>query len=89
MPFEYAWGQLKQHSDSSLNNTVGRYGGQSLKLVRVSFAGDTTTYQSFQVMRENEIVAIDAGGREVTLHLFGSAMVQNGRYKVFSFVVDD
>lgn len=88
VPFEYAWGQLKQRSDGSLESVVGRYAGRSLKFVRTSFRGETTQYQSFAVMRESEIVALDETGKELVLQLFGSAMLKDGRYKLFSFVVD-
>ena len=39
-------------------------------------------------MRESEIIAADDTGRELVLHLYGSAMVNDGRYKMFSYVVD-
>ena len=88
VPFDYAWGQLKQRSDGFLDATVGRYAGRPLKFVSTSYAGETTQYASFKVMRESEIVAADEAGRESVLQLFGSAMVKDGRYKLFSFVVD-
>jgi hypothetical protein len=88
VPFEYAWGQMKQRSDGSLSGTVGRYGGRQLRFVRTRFTGETTDYQTFSVMRDSEIVAADEAGREVILRLYGSAMVRNGRYKLFSYVVD-
>lgn len=88
VPFEYAWGQLKQRSEGALEGTISRYAGKPLKFVRTRYTGETTQYQSFAVMRESEIVAADEGGREVVLTLFGSAMLKDGRYKVFSFVVD-
>ena len=88
VPFEYAWGQMKQRSDGSLDSTLARYAGKPLKLVRTRYAGETTQYQSFAVMRESEVVATDEMGRELVLQLFGSAMLKDGRYKLFSFVVD-
>lgn len=88
VPFEYAWGQLKQRSDGVLAGTVGRYAGRPLTFVRTSFRGETTQYPSFVVMRESEIVAADETGKELVLQLFGSAMVKDGRYKLFSYVVD-
>lgn len=88
VPFDYAWGQLKQRSDGELTGTIGRYAGKPLTFVRTRFKGETTQYQSFVVMRESEIMAIDETGREVVLTLFGSAMLKDGRYKVFSYVVD-
>ena len=88
MPFEYAWGQMKQRSDGSLDGTVGRYSGRTLKFIRARFTGETTTYQSFAVMRDSEIVAADESGRELIVRLYGSAMVKDGRYKLYSYVVD-
>jgi len=89
VPFDYAWGQMKQRSDGYLDATVGRYAGQELRFVRMQFTGEMTKHASFAVMRESEIVAADDAGRELVLHLFGSAMLKDGRYKLFSFVVDD
>ncbi len=89
VPFEYAWGQMKQHSDGSLDGTFGRYAGQPLTFVRARFTGETTSYQSFVVMRESEIIAADETGRELVLRLYGSAMLKDGRYKLFSYVVDE
>lgn len=88
VPFEYAWGQLKQRSDGVLDSTVSRYAGKPLKFLRTRYRGETTQYKSFVVMRESEIVAADETGRELVLQLFGSAMVKDGRYKIFSYVVD-
>jgi hypothetical protein len=89
VPFAYAWGQLKQRSDGYLLQTLARYGGRRLTLVRTRFTGETTQYQTFEVMRASEVVATDDTGRELVLHLYGSAMVKDGRYKMFSYVVDD
>lgn len=88
IPFDYAWGQMKQRSDGALSGTVARYRGQPLRLVRAGFTGKSTRYTTFAVMRESEIVAADAAGRELVLRLYGSAMVKDGRYKLFSYVVD-
>jgi hypothetical protein len=89
VPFEYAWLQLKQRSGNSMDSLLGRYGGRVLKLSTVAFKGETTQYATFSVMRESEVVAADETGREWILQLFGSAMVKNGRYKLFSYVVDE
>lgn len=88
VPFDYAWGQMKQRSDGSLSGTLSRYGGRSLRLVRTQYAGETTKYKTFSVMRDSEIVAVDESGREVILRLYGSALVKDSRYKLYSYVVD-
>jgi hypothetical protein len=89
VPFDYAWGQLKQRSDGYLSTTFARYGGKPLTFVRTRFTGETTPYQTFSVRRESEIIATDDAGRDLVLRLYGSAMVKDGRFKLFSFVVDD
>jgi hypothetical protein len=89
VPFDYAWGQMKQRSDGSLQQTFARYAGRRLDLVETRFTGETTTYTSFRVMRESEVIARDETGRDLILHLYGSAMVKDGRYKMFSYVVDN
>lgn len=88
VPFEYAWGQLRQRSDASLTDLFARHAGRRLTLIRTGFTGETTPYQTFVVMRDSEIVARDESGREWVLRLYGSALVRDGRYKLFSFVVD-
>ena len=89
VPFEYAWGQLKQRSDGSLQTTLSRYAGRTLTFRRTRFTGETTKYASFEVMRDSEIIAADETGRELILRLSGSAMLKAGRYKLYSYVVDD
>ena len=89
VPFDYAWAQLKQHSDGSMQQTISRYGGRRLAFARTRFTGETTQYQSFAVMRESEIIAADETGRELVLRLYGSALMKDGRYKLFSYVVDE
>src|SRR5688572_29071865 len=89
VPFDYAWGQMKQHSDGSMQQTMARYAGKRLTLIRTRFTGETTQYQSFAVMRESEIIASDETGRVLVLRLYGSALVKDGRYKLFSYVVDE
>lgn len=89
VPFDYAWGQMKQHSDAFLQETLQRYGGRRLVLVETRFTGEITRYTTFSVMRDSEVIARDETGRDLILRLYGSAMVKDGRYKMFSYVIDD
>jgi hypothetical protein len=89
VPFDYAWGQMKQRSDGSLQQTFARYAGKRLDLVETRFTGETTTYTSFSVMRESEIIARDDSGRDLVLRLYGSALAREGRFKIFSYVIDN
>jgi hypothetical protein len=54
----------------------------------VSFEGETTDYQTHSIHRKTVVTLRDRSGRETTGRLFGSTIEQNGRYKVFSYVVD-
>jgi hypothetical protein len=89
VPFDYAWEQMKQRSDGHLSSTFARYAGKPLKFSRARYTGETTNYATFAVMRESEIVAADESGRDLVLRLYGSALVKDGRYKLFSYVVDE
>ncbi len=88
LPFSYVWGDLKQKSDASLASTLANYGGKHLVLKTVRLQGEKTTYQGFVVERRSELTVVDASGKELTVHLFGSLIHKDGGYKVFSFVVD-
>jgi hypothetical protein len=88
VPVNFAWDNMWPKSRYGLDHTFRRHGGQSLTLVRVVFAGETTEYKTFTVHRDARCVVRDADGKEQTLDLFGSVLEDGGRYKLFSFVVD-
>jgi hypothetical protein len=88
VPVDYAWAQLRQRSEQSLRSVVARHSGKRLRLVRVQFTGATTNYGTFDVLRKSEVIIADENGRESSLRLFGSAMVQEDRYKLFSYAID-
>jgi hypothetical protein len=89
MPFELAWGQLAQTSALHLQQTAAEFEDQDYELVRVEFAGEATRYDGVTVHRDTELVVTNAAGDERSLRLFGSTIEQDGRYKVFSYVVDN
>ena len=89
VPFDFVWQRLRRNSDGYLRQTLAQYAGQDLTLAGVEFAGDTSDYGHVRVYRETRLNVQDAEGFESTLRLFGSTIEQNGRYKVFSYVVDD
>jgi hypothetical protein len=73
-----------------LAQTVQEHGGRRYTLVGVSFEGDSTTYPSYVVRRETVLRARDeAAGREVDLRVFGSSLLKDHSWKVFSYIVDD
>ena len=88
LPFSYVWGELRQKSEASLTTLFAQHGGRPYALVAVRF-GATTPYQTFTVRRDARFLVREAGGGERELRLCGSLLEQDGRWKVFSFVVDD
>jgi len=88
MPVDFAWNLLQQKSEGFLRQTVA-----SLEDVpevrRVEFAGETTDYGDVTVHRESELVVAIHNGEEQRIRLLGSMIEQDGKWKVFSYVVDD
>ncbi len=88
LPFSYVWGDLAQTSEASLSGTLVAHGGRRYDLAAVRFAADPAEYGAFRVHRHSVFVVRDGSGtREI--RVTGSMIEQNGRWKVFSHVVDD
>lgn len=90
LPFSYVWGDLKQKSDASLSSLLARHRGRRLELTGVRF-GAQTPYTSYVVHRDTVLTVRDAesDGPPEEVRLSGSLIEQGGRWKVFSYVVDD
>lgn len=88
LPVDYAWGRLNQNSRAQLAVALSEHGGNRYELVGVRFRGETTPYDTFSVHRETELIVRDASDATRTLRLFGSLLEQQGRWKIFSYVVD-
>ena len=85
----FVWGDLNQKSNIMLRDTLTTNGGKTYALVSVRFLGEMTQYASYRVHREGELRVKDVDGTERDLRVFGSVIEKDGRYKVFSYVVDD
>lgn len=88
VPFDYAWGDLRQKSGNSLRRTFARHGGARYELVGLRFAGETTEYRTYRVHRETFLDLRDEEDNALTLALFGSILERGGEFKLFSYVVD-
>ncbi len=89
LPLEYVWTDFHQKSDRHLRRTLARHGGERLHLRSVRVTGETSEYETFRVRRKTVLVVENERGEEETLRLFGSLLQQqDGRFKVFSYVVD-
>lgn len=89
LPLSYVWGDLHQKSNASLGAALAKHGGKKYALRSIRFTGETTSYQSYRVHRDSELTVTDNEGRDQPVRLFGSVIEKDGRFKVFSFVVED
>lgn len=87
LPFSYVWGDLRQKSGESLSKSLSEHGGRRYALEAVEFE-DETDYRRYRVHREAGLRVRDEQGDEVTIHVCGSMIVKDGRWKVFSYVID-
>lgn len=85
----FLWGDLNQKSNATMRDTLAAHGGKQYTLVSVRFLGETTQYDSYRVDRESELTVREADGTERQIRVFGSMIEKGGRYKVFSYVIDD
>jgi hypothetical protein len=89
LPFSYVWGDLRQKSEQSLARTVAREGGRRYTLVSVRNDGKTTRYSGYTVRRDTVLSVRNDSTELLEIRVFGSLIEQNGRWKVFSYVVND
>ena len=87
LPFSYVWGDLRQKSSRSLRATLAGHGQHRYELEKVEFEG-ATDYGPYRVHRQATFVVRGAGD-ERAVRLCGSMLEKDGRWKVFSYVVDD
>jgi hypothetical protein len=85
----FVWGDLNQKSNIMLRGTLAAHGGKKYALVSIRSLGETTEYDSYRVHRESELTVKEADGTERQIRVFGSMIEKGGRYKVFSYVIDD
>lgn len=88
LPMDYVWGDLSAKSDANLRARLGGWQDRGFVLVSVNFKGGAEDYGTFKVHRESVLTLRDREGREQTGRLFGSIIEHDGRFKVFSYVVD-
>ena len=88
LPFSYVWGDLRQKSAAGLTQTLARHGGEGYEVVAVTFAG-ASHYGAYRVHRAPTIVVRGRSGDRGEIALTGSLLEKDGRWKVFSYVVDD
>jgi len=85
----FLWGDLNQKSNITLRDTLATHGGKKYEFVSIRFLGEATQYETYRVQRESELTVKDLDGTERQIRVFGSMIEKGGRYKVFSYVIDD
>lgn len=85
----FVWGDLSQKSNIMLRETLAAHGGKKYELAGIRFLGETTQYRSYRVQRESELTVKGPDGAQRQIRMFGSMIEKGGRYKVFSYVIDD
>ncbi len=89
IPMSYVWGDLRQKSRNELSKILAYHGGRAYAVDDVVFDGGATAYETFVVHRKPRLVVRERTTREEKqLALFGSVIELDGRYKLFSYVVN-
>lgn len=88
LPFSYVWGDLRQKSEQTLARTLAAHGGRRYALVAVHFEGQTD-YGDYRIHRAATLQVRDETGATGSVRVYGSMINQRGRWKVFSYIVDN
>lgn len=89
LPMSYVWGDLHQKSQASLSRTLAGLGGRRATLVAVAFDGAPRPYGPLVIHEGTRLTVRMADGAEQEIRVCGSLAEKDGRWKVFSYVVDD
>lgn len=89
LPMSYVWGDLHQKSTASLSRILAEHGDRRYELVEVRFADQATPYDGYVVHRKAVLAVRGAGGSTEEIRVCGSLIEKDGRWKVFSYVIDD
>ena len=87
LPFSFVWRDLRQKSRAALSQTLKEHGERRYHVERVTFAANTR-YASYTVHREATVHVRDALNSTRAMRVCGSMFEKQGRWKVFSYVVD-
>jgi hypothetical protein len=87
LPFDYVWGDLHQKSTLHLSATLAKQTGHQYVARAVTF-GDVTEYAHYRVHRQATIRVREPSGNEADIRVCGSMIEKDGRWKVFSYVIE-
>lgn len=89
IPMTYVWEDLRQKSSNQVSRLLASLGGHAFAVEDVLFDGGATAYKTFVVHRKPRLVVKElASGQQRDIAIFGSVIEHDGRYKLFSYVIN-
>lgn len=85
---DFVWQQATLKSLSGLSEMYPKHKGKKYQFVALRFEKGTDSYPTYKVHKEAHLMVKDELGRQKELRLFGSMLEMDGKYKLFSFVID-
>ncbi len=85
---DFVWQQATLKSLSGLSEMYPKHKGKKYQFVALRFEKGIDSYPTYQVHKETHLVVKDETGKRQELRLFGSMLEMDGKYKLFSFVID-
>ena len=86
---DFAWGQATLNSDAGFYGDLKHHKGKRYELIAVRFAKGSETYQNFNIHKDARLKIRDEKGVEREVKLFGAMLEMAGKFKLFSFTIDD
>ncbi len=86
---DFAWDQATLNSDAGFYGDLKRHKGKRYELISLRFAERTEYYKNFNIHKDARLKIRDENGVEREIKLFGSILEMAGRFKLFSFTIDD
>ena len=86
---DFAWGQATLNSDAGFYGDLKRHKGKRYELISLKFTERTEYYKNFNIHKDARLKIKDEKGTEREVKLFGSMLEMNGKFKLFSFTIDD
>lgn len=84
---DWVWDQATLKSMAGMARVLNENGSARYEYVSITYAS-TERYDSFNVLKSPTVTVRDEQGRQSDVRLFGSILEMDGKYKLFSFVVD-
>lgn len=88
LTWQYVWQDLSTKSRYHVQARLSAWPATAARVVDVKFGGPVEDHGTYRIHRETLVDLRAPDGKTTTQRLFGSMIEQDGRFKVFSYVVD-